>query len=84
MSNVVVMVAISHVTVTVSHTGTDGPGGARLQLTLYTYSARWLTEVSLSLSACPHSGYTNYQPVTPTGTFYIHIMSHYTLYTIHL
>ena len=39
-------ITISHVTVTV--TGTGGAGGAGLQLTLYTYSARWLTEVSLS------------------------------------
>ena len=62
---------ISHVTVT----GTDGGAGGGLQLTLYTYSARWLTEVSLSLTK---STLGIYQPPTShTNRNILH--SHYVI-----
>ena len=65
-------------------TGTGGAGGAGLQLTLYTYSARWLTEVSLS-----HQVHTRDIPTTHTNRNTLHYTltlchtkpEHYTLST---
>ena len=77
---------ISHVTVT----GTDGGAGGGLQLTLYTYSARWLTEVSLSLTKStlgiyqPPTSHTNRNIlhshyVIPNTKHYVPHTKHYTL-----
>ena len=81
--NNITNITISHVTVTGTGSA-GGAGNAGLQLTLYTYSARWLTEVSLSLTKSTLGIYQ--LPTTHTNRNILH--SHYvtlntTQYTRH-
>ena len=80
--NNITNITISHVTVTGTGSA-GGAGNAGLQLTLYTYSARWLTEVSLS-----HQVHTRDPPThTNRNTLHSHYVTlnteHYTLHTRH-